>query len=94
VEYDGFNQGILKEAKAEGYLEFFQKNGVPKPWYVKSQKLKELIDQAASQARVAKMKGLPLQWHVAEREMVSILRKLFGDAGIENIEVIYTSAAQ
>ncbi len=88
VEYDGFEAGILREAKAEGYLEFFEKNGQPKPWYVSSGNFKELISQAQNQVRAAR--GIPLQWHVAERELVGILRRHFAQAGIENIQVIFT----
>jgi hypothetical protein len=88
VEYDGFTSGVLKEAKGKRYLEFFEKNGKPKYWYEASGHFKELIEQASKQSKAAR--GIPLEWHVAEREMVDILRNQFNRAGIDNIQVIYT----
>ncbi|WP_224368589.1 Tox-REase-5 domain-containing protein [Hyalangium versicolor] len=88
VEYDGFNSGVLKEAKGPGYREFFDKSGQPKPWYKNSGKFQELIDQARNQSRAAR--GMPVQWHIAEREMVDILHRYFSLEGIEGIDLIYT----
>jgi hypothetical protein len=88
VEYDGFASGILKEAKGERYLEFFQKNGQPKAWYETSGEFERLIEQAGKQSRAAR--GTPVEWHVAEREMVGILRRHFEEAGIKGIKVIHT----
>ncbi|MDY7230202.1 Tox-REase-5 domain-containing protein [Hyalangium rubrum] len=88
VEYDGFKAGLLKEAKGPGYLEFFEKNGQPKQWYRDSGRFQELLDQAAAQSRAAR--SLPVQWHVAEHELVDFLRRHFERAGIENIEILHT----
>jgi hypothetical protein len=88
VEYDGFVSGILKEAKGERYLEFFQKNGQPKSWYKVSGRFQELIDQARNQSKAAR--GAPVEWHVAEREMVEILRSHFVEQRITGIKVIFT----
>ncbi len=88
VEYDGFFSGVLKEAKGERYLEFFQKNGQPKSWYKDSGRFQELIDQARNQSKAAR--GAPVEWHVAEREMVEILRNHFVEQRITGIKVIFT----
>jgi hypothetical protein len=88
VEYDGFKDGILKEAKGEGYRAFFEEGGKPKPWYDNSGNFRGLLNQAKTQSKAAG--SLPLEWHVAEREMVEILRKNFGREGIKNIQIIFT----
>jgi hypothetical protein len=88
VEYDGFKAGVFKEAKGPGYLEFFDKNGKPKEWYKSSGKFQELLTQAQRQSETAQ--GLLVQWHVAERELVDILRRHFERADIDNIELIFT----
>jgi hypothetical protein len=88
VEYDGFTSGVLKEAKAERYLEFFDESGQPKTWYEKSGGFDGLIDQASRQLRAAR--GIPVEWHVAERELVEILLDHFEQTGLKDIKVIYT----
>jgi hypothetical protein len=88
VEYDGFTASVFREAKGPGYLEFFEKNGQPKAWYKNSGKFQELIDQAKNQSRAAR--GIPVQWHIAERELVEILRRHFDKESIPGIELHYT----
>jgi hypothetical protein len=88
VEYDGFKEGVLKEAKAEGYRAFFEEGGQPKPWYEESGNFQGLLDQAENQSKAAG--SLRLEWHVAEREMVEILRKHFAQEKIKNIQIIFT----
>ncbi|WP_224366058.1 Tox-REase-5 domain-containing protein [Hyalangium versicolor] len=88
VEYDGFTSGVLREAKGEHYLNFFKKNGQPEQWYRDSGNFQGLLDQAARQARAAR--GIPVEWHVAEREMVEILQYHFRQEGISGIRVIFT----
>jgi hypothetical protein len=91
VEYDGFDPGLLKEAKAEGYLAFFHKDGKPRTWYEASGEYDGLMKQAREQAETARINGMRLQWHVAEPEMVRILQINFRRQRIENIELIHTS---
>jgi hypothetical protein len=88
VEYDGFTSGALQEAKGEGYLEFFEENGQPKEWYEASENFQKLIKQAERQSRASR--GIPIEWHVAERELVGILLRHFRDADIKGIKLIYT----
>ena len=87
VEYDGFQAGVLKEAKGEGYRKLFDTNGQPEHWYRASGNFQKLLDQAARQSKAAR--GIPVQWHMAEREMVDILQYHF-KGKIEGIELIYT----
>jgi hypothetical protein len=51
----------------------------------------ELIEQARNQEKAAR--GVPVQWHVAEREMVDILRRHFNLEGIKGIQLIHTLPA-
>ncbi len=88
VEYDGFTQGVLKEAKGSSYVKFFEPNGKPANWYRASGKFEELMSQAERQSSAAG--GLALEWHVAEHELINILRTHFKRAGIENIQLIHT----
>ncbi len=44
VEFDGFTGKELLEAKGPGYKSFFEKDGTPKPWYVRSKGFQELMD--------------------------------------------------
>ena len=73
VEYDGFDAGVLKEAKGQGYLKFFEENGQPKQWYKNSGRFQELMNQAKT-SRSGRWH--PFEWHVAERGMVKILRSI------------------
>ncbi|MBN1205922.1 MAG: hypothetical protein JXB05_13480 [Myxococcaceae bacterium] len=88
VEYDGFNAGVLKEAKGPGYRKLFKKDRQPEDWYKASGNFQKLLDQAARQSKAAR--GTPVYWHMAEREMVDILRSYFDRAGIENIQIVHT----
>ncbi|MDY7225958.1 Tox-REase-5 domain-containing protein [Hyalangium rubrum] len=88
VEYDGFRQGVLKEAKAPGYLKLFEKGGQPEYWYRNSGEFQGLLNQAKRQSEARR--GLPVEWHVAEQEMVDILRYHFRRERISGIEVLYT----
>jgi hypothetical protein len=92
VEYDGFTDNILLEAKGPGYRSFFDKNGEPMPWYSESGKFDELMTQADHQSKMAKRVGLKLRWHVAEEEVAEFLRILFKRFRISNVDVIHTSA--
>jgi hypothetical protein len=93
VEFDGFTEGVLLEAKGPGYKSFFEVSSEPKPWYERSGKFGELLDQARAQAKLAKRLGLRLRWHVAESEVATSLIKIFEDQRLSEIEVVYTPAA-
>ncbi|WP_143076099.1 Tox-REase-5 domain-containing protein [Stigmatella erecta] len=88
VEYDGFQNGVLLEAKAENYRQFFDKDGQPYYWFEASGSFKQLIEQAYRQSQTAK--GLVVQWHVAEQGVATLLRQQFKSEKLFNIEVVYT----
>ncbi len=87
VDFDGFDKGVLLEAKGTGYakwiddelnfVEFFE--GGPK-----------MLEQA--QRQVAAARGTPIRWMVAEEKLAGALRKLFKGEGLK-IEVIHISPA-
>jgi hypothetical protein len=45
---------------------------------------------AQAQRQLRASEGFPIVWHVAEEEMVLPLRKMFADAGLTSITVVYT----
>jgi hypothetical protein len=85
VDFDGFDEGILRETKGLGYDKHFGANLEPKKYFKGAARL---VRQAKRQLKVAN--GVPIRWHVAEPRMVDILRKLFKGADIEGIDVVYT----
>jgi hypothetical protein len=89
VEFDGYANGVLLEAKGPGYSSFFDATGEPQYWYRKSGRFDELMAQAENQSGIARKLGIPLRWHVAEREVAEFLRKLFLKDGF-TIEVVFT----
>ncbi|NTX57796.1 hypothetical protein HR086_41515 [Myxococcus sp. CA039A] len=86
VKFDGFEKGVLQEAKGPGYAKFFE--GLdPKRWF-KNSGAKALGEQALRQMKAAK--GMPIRWHVAEEAAVPALRKILQDRGAKGIEVVFT----
>jgi hypothetical protein len=92
LEFDGFNSLELLEAKGSGYCNFFNPDGSPKYWYVKSGKFNQMMEQAAKQSRAARDLGYPVAWHVADANVAEFLRETFKEKGWENITVHYTRA--
>ncbi|MFL5359223.1 Tox-REase-5 domain-containing protein [Archangium sp.] len=92
LEFDGFNGLELLEAKGPGYLEFFNPDGTPKYWYVKSGKFNQMMDQAGRQSRAARDLGYPVAWHVSDAKVAEFLRKKFKTEKLNNITVHYTRA--
>ncbi|WP_253975206.1 Tox-REase-5 domain-containing protein [Myxococcus dinghuensis] len=86
VKFDGFEKGVLLEAKGPGYAKFFEALN-PKRWF-KNSGAKSLGEQALRQVKAAK--GMPIRWHVAEEAAVPALRKLLQDRGAQGIEVVFT----
>ena len=85
VDFDGYQEGHLLDAKGFNYDKWFDANLKHKQFYQGAQKL---VDDAIRQLTVAK--GTPIRWHVAEPRMVQIIQKLFQEKGIEGIDVVYT----
>lgn len=86
VKFDGFEKGVLLEAKGPGYAKFFEGMD-PKRWF-KNSGAKSLGEQALRQVKAAK--GMPIHWHVAEEAAVPAFRKLLQDRGVKGIEVVFT----
>jgi hypothetical protein len=87
VKFDGFEEGVLLEAKGPGYANKFLDNLEPKRWF-KNSGAQALVDQAKRQLGVAN--GMPIRWHVAEQKTADAIRKLLQDRGLPDIEVVYT----
>ncbi|WP_338865567.1 Tox-REase-5 domain-containing protein [Myxococcus stipitatus] len=87
VKFDGFDKGVLLEAKGPGYANKFLDNLKPKVWFEKSG-AKALVDQAGRQRAAAR--GAPIRWHIAEEKTAEAIRKLFDANDIEGIEVVFT----
>ncbi|HYO59438.1 Tox-REase-5 domain-containing protein [Archangium sp.] len=87
VDFDGFDfdKGILLEIKGLGYDKHFDTALKAKRYFKGA---KRLVNQARRQLKVAN--GVPIRWHVAEPRMVAILKRLFREADIEGIDVVYT----
>ena len=91
VKLDGFEKGVLLDAKGPGFANKFNDNLSPKRWFVKSG-AQALIEQAQRQFKAAK--GVPIRWHVAEKKAADAIRTLLKDADVEGIEVVHTPALQ
>ncbi len=89
VAFDGFQDGVLMEAKGPGYANKFNADLTPKKWF-KFSGAQQLIEQARRQFNLAK--GTPIRWHVAEEKAAAALKKLFEGADVRGIEVVHTPA--
>jgi hypothetical protein len=84
VDFDGFVNGVLLEAKGANLAKFINDGLKPLPFFRGQSKF---LEQAKRQLDAAN--GLPVRWIVAEKKFADYLRKLFGDNGLESIEVIH-----
>ncbi len=82
VDFDGFTNGVLLEAKGPGYATFVR-GGEFKPWF---QGADDMVSQASRQLNVAG--GTPVQWVVAEPETATAIRNLFAENGISGVNVV------
>ncbi len=88
VDFDGFDKGVLLEAKGTGYAKFID----DKLDFVEFFKGRDkMLEQAQRQAEVAR--GTPIRWIVAEAKLAPALRKLFQEEQLA-IEVIHISPAR
>ncbi|WP_438616736.1 Tox-REase-5 domain-containing protein [Myxococcus llanfairpwllgwyngyllgogerychwyrndrobwllllantysiliogogogochensis] len=92
TKFDGFEDGVLLEAKGPGYAEFFEADLAPKDWFRASGKAQDLVDQALRQIGKVKGKGIPIEWHIAEKHAADAIRKLLSGRGVREIAVIHTPA--
>ena len=86
VKFDGYNSGILLEAKGPGYAKFV-KNGRFMDFYRGKEKL---IEQAYRQLQAAN--GVSIEWYIAEQDALQAIQNLFDDFGIEGIKLILKPA--
>ncbi len=91
VKFDGFEEGVLREAKGSGYANKFLESLEPKPWF-KPSGAKALVEQAKRQLNAARKTGTPIRWHVAEEKTAEAIRLLFKENRVEGIEVVHTPA--
>jgi hypothetical protein len=84
VDFDGFVKGVLLEAKGPNLAKFIDDGLKPAGFFRGELKF---LEQAKRQFDAAD--GLPVRWIVAEKKFADYLRKLFGDNGLESIEVIH-----
>ncbi len=88
VDFDGFAQGRLLEAKGTGYAQWVDEQlefvGIFKGRF-------QMLEQAQRQVRAAR--GTPIRWIVAEEKLAGALRKLFKANGLDEIEVIHVPPA-
>ncbi|WP_241758111.1 Tox-REase-5 domain-containing protein [Myxococcus landrumensis] len=87
VRFDGFNRGILLETKGPGYAKFL-KDGSFRAWFRGAD---GMLDQARRQFEV--VRGTPIHWHFAERDVAGAVRDIFRNEGLGAIKVVHTPIA-
>jgi len=86
VKLDGFKSGKLLDAKGPGYKNFIERSGkFNETWWRGRAKL---LQQAKDQLRAAK--GLPVEWHFAEKQTLEAAQKLLQDELIQGINLVHT----
>jgi hypothetical protein len=87
VDFDGFDQGVLLEAKGPGYAQWINKK---LEFFGNFQGRDQLLDQAMRQFKAANR--TPIRWIVAEEKLAGALRKMFKEERLP-IEVVQVSPA-
>ncbi|WNG50905.1 hypothetical protein F0U60_47335 [Archangium minus] len=87
VDFDGFDQGVLLDAKGPGYAQWIN---TKLEFFGNFQGRDKLLDQAERQFVAAN--GTPIRWIVAEEKLAGALKLLFEKEGLP-IEVIHISPA-
>ncbi len=87
VKFDGFEDGVLLEAKGRGYANKFNDDLTPKKWFAPSG-AKEILEQARRQLQLAG--STRIRWHVAEEKAADAIQKLLQNGNISGIEVVFT----
>ena len=83
VKFDGFDRGVLLEAKGPGYAQWINKR---LEFFGNFEGREQMLDQAVRQVRAAN--GKRIRWLVAEEKLAGALRKLFLDEQLP-IEVVH-----
>jgi hypothetical protein len=84
VDFDGFANGVLLEAKGANLAQFIDE-GLNAARYFRG--AQNMLRQAQRQFKVAR--GMPVRWIVAEKRFADYLRKLFASNELEGIEVVH-----
>ena len=79
IKFDGIENSKLLETKGPGFRKFIAKDGTFQWWFRGKE---ALLDQAATQAKVAGANGMSVEWRVAEREFADALRQFFKGRGV------------
>lgn len=84
VKFDGFNDGVLLDAKGPGYA-WAVRDGEFADYYRGSEAL-----QGQARRQIQAAGGVPIRWHVAEQPAATAMTELFRENRIKGIEVIHT----
>ncbi|HYI00313.1 Tox-REase-5 domain-containing protein [Hyalangium sp.] len=84
VDFDGFVNGVLLEAKGANLAKFIDGKLKPLPFFTGGDKM---LIQATRQWSASR--GLPVRWLIAEKKFADYLRTLFRRSNLESIEVIH-----
>jgi len=84
VDFDGFVNGVVLEAKGPNLAKFIDEALAPVGFFKGAH---GMLQQAQRQSRAAN--GLPIRWTVAEKKFADFLRKLFDNRNLEHIEVVH-----
>ncbi|MGE6756697.1 Tox-REase-5 domain-containing protein [Corallococcus interemptor] len=91
VKFDGFQDGVLLEAKGPGYANKFQESLAPKQWF-KSTGADSLVNQAKRQNEAVQGLGVRIEWHVAEEKVANAIQMLLKNKGVQGIRIVHTQA--
>jgi hypothetical protein len=84
VDFDGFANGVLLEAKGPNLAQFIDDSLEPLRFFKGAD---GMLRQARRQSRAAN--GLPIHWIVAEKKFADFLRRLFDNRNLEHINVVH-----
>jgi Restriction endonuclease fold toxin 5 len=83
VDFDGYTDGTLIEAKGRGYATFIRNGEFPRFFEVRHRAERQSINQRDA------ARGLPIVWCVAEPETVEAFKRLHKNLEITDIAVIH-----
>ena len=83
VNFDGFKNGVLQEAKSS-YDNFVAKDGNFQSWFAGKE---SLLDQARRQLQAAD--GVPIEWNFSSQKTLDATKKLFEKNKIKGIKLKY-----
>jgi Restriction endonuclease fold toxin 5 len=87
VDFDGFVNGVLLEAKGPNLAKFIDDGLEPMGFFKGAD---GMLRQAERQLRAAN--GLPIRWIVAEKRFADFLREMFRNNNLSSLEVLHVPA--